>query len=29
MFKYCIVTKHTQQHKDMYKWEGEAGGGRE
>ena len=27
MFKYCMATKHTQQHKDMCKWEGEAGGG--
>ena len=29
MFKYCMATKHTQQHKDMCKWEGEAGGGGE
>ena len=29
MFKYCTATKHTQQHEDMYKLEGEPDGGGE
>lgn len=29
MFKYCTATKHTQQHEDMNKLEGETGGGGE